>query len=108
MEVVLKTRIYPRTEYKVQDSDVVQTLIVKAEPVREVSAKSITPALVLNQLAQKSIKAEIDGDLIIDACTSLQSQDVVIAKGYPVKPPVDGEIEIVCELKPRVYASSQG
>lgn len=108
MEVVLKTRFYSGTEYKVQDSDFVQKLIVKAEPVREISPKSITPALVLNELAQRGIKAEIDRDLIIAACTSLQSQDVVIAKGYPVKPPVDGEIEIVCELKPRVYASSQG
>lgn len=100
-KVTLRTRFGVGTEYQLQDADFTQNLTVRAEPVGEIPPQPLDPNLVIQQLEELGIKVRANIDLIVEACLGRENRDVVIARGIPAQPPVDGKVEIVCDLSPR-------
>lgn len=106
MQVVLKTRFSAGTKYRIEDTEYVRELTVNADAVGRIPPKPIDSSLVVQELDALGIKAPIFYDRIHAACTSLESQEVVICEGREMKPSVDGKVEIVCELTRRLEAQN--
>ena len=101
MEIVLKTQFIMGQEYRLLDSDYNQKLVVKAEPSRTIFPDVIDPELVVEELEEMNVHGEIFYEDIYRACKGRIDTEVVVVKGKPATPPVDGKIDIVCDLKPR-------
>lgn len=97
MEVVLKTRFTWGMEYRICDSDFKRKLRVKVEPVGELAPQAIDPEVVVSELKACKMEGRIPCEEITRACTGLKDVDVVILRGQPVQPPVDGRIEMLSE-----------
>lgn len=109
MKVTLKTRFRFGTVYKLRDEEFQQRLVLKAVPAADVPPKPIDPALVLAKLQEMGVQPEtVETDLLLQACSECRDADVVIARGVAPVPPVDGRVELVCDLKPRVPSEKEG
>ena len=101
MEVWLVTEFVPGIEYQVCDSNYTTNLSVTAKEVRQHPPEPIDPALVFQQLESLGIKIELHSDQILSACYGLKSGKWMIGVGIPPKPPVDGRVDLVCDLTSR-------
>jgi len=109
MKVVLKTWFRPGTIYKLCDTDFQQRLVLKAEPAGTVPPKPLDPAVVLARLGELGIRPEfIQLAELKQACLGCRDAEVVVARGVDPVPPVDGRVELVCSLQPRIPREEQG
>ena len=109
MEVILKTRFLAGRKYALCDAEYQQRLCLKAQTVASVPAKAIEPRLVLPRLAEKGIRPElIETTQVTQACLGREDVEVIVARGVKPVPPVDGRVEMVCDLKTRVPNAAEG
>jgi len=109
MKVILKTKFRPGTVFKLCDADFQQRLVIKSKPAGTLPAKPIDPRLVLAELQRAGGKAEfIDTQQVIKACLGCCDAEVVVAQGIQPLPPVDGRVELVCQLQSRVPSVQSG
>jgi len=103
MRVILKTWFRPGTVYKLSEADFQQRLVLKAEPAGTLAPKPIDPAVVLAKLQQLHVHPDlIQLSEVRQACLGRRDAEVVVARGVQPVPPVDGRVELVCNLDPRV------
>jgi hypothetical protein len=108
MEVWLVTKFAPGVEYQVCDSDYTTNLVVTAKEVAQHPPQPVDPALVLQQLESLGVKIELYNNQIRSACYGLESGKWMIGVGIPPKPPVDGRVDVVCDLTGRQMQEEQG
>lgn len=108
MEVWLSTEFSPGAEYQVCDAESTTRLVVNGKKIREIPPEPIHVGLVLDKLRELGVKAEVCRETIEEACFGLTSGSWIIARGIPPKPPVDGRIEIVCDLTVSKAAQEEG
>lgn len=107
MEVVMEARFTSGAEYQLCDTEFAQHLTLKTELSREIYPNFIDEQLVLDRLRTLGIKGEILHQRIAEACRRLWDCEVVIARGKPLVPPVEGELELLCDLESRAVVANQ-
>ena len=105
MEVTLVTRFRAGKIYRICDVPAAQKITVRAELVEEIAPEPISPQLVLKELESRGIVGEIRYDLIAQLCAALKDSAAVIVTGIPPRQPVDGRVELVCDLQPRLISA---
>lgn len=98
MEVWLTTEFSPGAEYEICDADYATRLVVWGKQVREIPPEPIDVRLVLERLRELGIRAEVSRAAVEEACSGMVSDSWLIAKGVPPEPPIDGRVEVVCDL----------
>jgi len=99
LEVKLITRFRKGEKYQLCDAPPAQKLTVKAQLVETIDPEPIAPVLVLQELENQGIVGNILYEQIAQACSILTDQEVVIVTGTAPRQPVDGRVEIICELE---------
>lgn len=101
MEVILHTKFEAGETYRLKAQGFSRRFRLIAEKGEEVPPAPINPEAVFHVLNQKGFKGELDQAAVISVCTSLENASVVVLRGRPPIPPIDGRVEIICDLKPR-------
>lgn len=109
MEATLIVTFRPGEEYELEDAKYTRKLTVKAKVLREVPPKPINPVFVIEELRKQGIVEQVDYQAIKQACTELKSGEFVIARGVFPTEPVDGRVELVCDLISRpIFPDDEG
>ncbi|NLK07322.1 MAG: DUF342 domain-containing protein [Firmicutes bacterium] len=99
MEVWLKIESAAGIEYDLNDSGPVEDLIAAAREVYRYPPEPIVETEVFAEAERQGIKAELYAEQVVLACARGSSCRTLIGVGIPPKPPVDGRIELACDLK---------
>ncbi len=101
-EIFLETKFQDGKRYYLGDMEEEFILTIGTEEYDTIPAPVIDDRLIYQELAKMRVSLEIDREAVSKACNSRKDSKVLIVKGRPATPPIDGKIKYMFESKERI------